>query len=450
MKKSLFTQTFSYLLFSMLLVVALLSTIFFLSIRRSVTVWNVNRGQRLESLLLPLITESYRKQGELEEVGIHHALSPFLTSNVFAYVFGPDREPVYIYYNGGRIPHYRQDALDEALSRLSDRSRPMTAVVGSGEIIGYLAADTLGFSNDVANRRFLQTVFGFLAWGATLSILIALVSSFIFSRILAGQAKMVASGLQLLAGGERKVRFPPPQAEEMRDIAESARKLQNQLQEEEKLRRQWAEDIAHDLRTPVSALKVQLEGLADGFLDASPQRLTSLCRELGRIESLVNDLRELNRVESPELRLQIETIHLPHFLVQFKTLLPLNSVPEQQLKISCAIETCRGDRNYLSRAIGNGIQNALVHGEKGDDISLDVAREGDFIRFDISNRGWIDPEETERCFHRLYRSSSSRNEPGSGLGLPIVRAIMRAHGGEARLMQEGNYTHLLLTLPFQW
>lgn len=447
MKKRLFTHVYTYFLVSILLVVLLLSSVFFFSIRRSVAIWNVNRGQRLENLLLPLLTQIYQMNGELQESEINRALSPFLTSNVFAYVFDTRQNPVYIYSQGGRVPLYDEKMISTSLERLNDRSRPLTAIIGNGEIIGYLAADTLGFTHDIANKRFLQSVFTFVFWGAGMAVLVAGVAAYIFSKIISRQALSLVTGLQKLTDGERQIRFPDLKILEMSEIADSVSQLQKKLEYEESLRRQWAEDVAHDLRTPVSALKVQLEGITDGVFDTNHERMSALFEEVTKIDSLVQDLRELNKVESPEMRITREEITVSPFLKQvLSSFLSLDHIQDDNFFIKCDISSCRADRHYLHRALTNVLQNALRYGKPGGVIRLDVYKRKDYTVFDISNEGLVEEEKTELYFNRLYRGNASRSNPGSGLGLPITRAIMRLHGGDAAMKQINKRTHLLLTL----
>ncbi len=446
-KKSLFSQTFTYLFISILLVIIILSTIFFFSIRRSVAIWNVNRGQRLESLILPLLTQVYRQTGVLEEVNIHKTLSPFLTSNVFAYVFDTDQSPIYIYYQGGRVPLYNDGEIRSSLRRLEDRNRPLTPIVEGGNVVGYLAADTLGFSHDVANRRFLRSVFNFMSWGIGIGVVVAAISAFIFSKLLSVQAKTLARELQRLTQGERGVNFSSARSEEMDAIAETAGRLQSRLQEEEQLRRQWAEDVAHDLRTPVSALKVQIEGMADGVFSADRQRLHMISKETERIEFLIQDLRELNNVESPEMNIKRVPVSLEPLLQEaISQFIDKEKYEEHRFRLERQIEETRADRHYLYRALTNVLSNALIHGSSEGEIHIAAYRKQNYVYFDISNPGKIDEENAKRFFDRLYKENSSRSDIGTGLGLPITRAIMRLHDGDAEIHQEGDRTHVYLSL----
>jgi len=442
-RRNIFFQSFWYMTSALLLIVIFLSSFFFFSIRQSVAVWNVNKGQRLENLLLPLLTEVYNETGRLEELAIHEKISPFLTSNVFAYVFTSEKDPVYIYRQGVRVPFYVHTEVEYSLERLESRRRPLTAVVATGEIVGYLAADTLGFTHDAANVRFLQTVFQFILVGSLFAVFIAFFSSFWFSRFFSRQARVLVKGLKELSSGNRNISFPPVKATEMNEIAKSALQLQQQLLQEEEIRRQWADDVAHDLRTPVSGLKIQLEGLTEGVFKPTKKRLSALYEEVERIDNLVQSLRELSRVESPEMKIRRRCLDIETFVA--KTVASLPEDEQNRIRRELFVKKVSVDPYYFSRAIRNILQNAFLYGEKKE-VQITVYSRPPFIVFDIENYGYIEESITKKVFNRLYRGNQSRSTVGSGLGLPIARAIMQAHGGEAFIEQRGEKTHVFLTI----
>ena len=150
--------------------------------------------------------------------------------------------------------------------------------------------------------------------GAVVSFLLAVAVAFLFSSRLSRHAVGLAAGLSRIAAGERGVRFEGGGARELDQIGESAGVLQYRLAEEERLRGQWAADVAHDLRTPLAALRSQLEAMTDGVLPVTPARLQRASGELARVEALVADLAELSRIESPGMVPAISEIDAGRFL----------------------------------------------------------------------------------------------------------------------------------------
>ena len=243
----------------------------------------------------------------------------------------------------------------------------------------------------------------------------------------------------------------------MQTIAESAFALQEQLSNEERLRRQWTQDIAHDLRTPVAALKAQFEAIQEGVVDASPDRLNAVYGEVERIEELVNDLRELSRIESPEMTLAPTTLDLNYFVRRLEQRFrPLAEERDLSLRSEVSLRSDTSSRNnsdrcdfvadehMLSRALSNVIQNAVQHTESGGEIVLNAYRNDGYVVFDVVNTGTIDEKDIPHVFDRLYRGENSRGSRGSGLGLSITKAIAEAHDGGVRMEQLDGRTHVFL------
>ena len=217
-------------------------------------------------------------------------------------------------------------------------------------------------------------------------------------------------------------------------IARSANRLSRQLLDEQELRRQWAEDLAHDLRTPIAALKAQFEGMKDGVLDLSPGRIAKSLREINQVEKLVLDLEELSRLESPEMvprRRKIVLAHLFHDLGE-RIALALQG-KSVEMTIEAQGVWVEADETLLQRALSNILSNAVRHVEEGGKIFLSAAR-NETVVIRIGNTGEpIRGEELPRLYDRLYRGEKARTSPGSGLGLTIAKKIIDIHGGRIRI-----------------
>lgn len=448
---SLFRRSLAAHLVSLLLLTLLVAGAFFFSVRRSVDVWNVNRGQRLENLILPILADVYRRTGSLEPSRIHEQLRVILTANVYAYVFDARGVPSYIYSLGRRIPLYDEQAVASELQRLRDSDRSPVPVLDGTVVVGHLAADTVGFTHDAANRRFLTSITGTVLAAMAGAVIVALGAAWLFASLLSRETRAVAGGLRAIAAGRRDVTFMTTATGELREISDSAHRLQTQLRDEERLRRRWMEDISHDLRTPVAALKSQLEGMLEGYLQPNEQRLRSLHDEIAHVEWLVSDLRELSMIESPDTVVAREPVHLGGFLVQITEGVRVSlDYPVEDVSVECTLDCpVAGDPHLLRRAFVNLITNAFEHAEPGGKVMITAGVQEGRCRVDIANTGCVGADEIPRFFDRLYRGEKRRGRDGSGLGLTIARTIVERHQGSLEMKQLGNQTHVFVHVPLE-
>lgn len=445
--KTLFAQTFSAILGSLFVLLLLMGVLFSLGVRRSISDWNFYRDQRLQNVILPVLSRTYRQYGSFDQENVERSLTEFLTQNQFVYVFDADREPVFLYARGDILDPADYEMTDSGNIQNLPGARPPSALIQSDEVVGYLSAGSLGFTSDLANQRFLRSMVLSAVVGVLVSFALATGAAVVFSRNMSRHAGNLSEGLRRLAEGERDVRFPTRGAEELRSIGESAVALQEQLSNEERLRRQWTQDIAHDLRTPVAALKAQFELLQEGIVDPTPERLTAVYDEVERIDELVNDLRELSRLESPEMKLEPAEIHLPAFASRLEgRFRPLAEDRGISLSVRVDEGVVVADEHMLSRALSNILVNAVQHTDDGGEIAFNASTSNGHVDFGVSNTGFVDERDIPHVFDRLYRGENSRGSRGSGLGLSITKAIAEAHNGSVAMRQNGDRTEVLLSV----
>lgn len=448
-QRSLFSRAFLFIFASLLIVVVVLSGVFVFAIQQSIERWNVHRGRRLQNLMVPELSRAYQQFGELTEDRIHEALSPFLTSSVYVYVTTPDKEGLYLFVRGERNLLPQTLTTDEDLAEIRAELSTPVPVLSGERVIAYLYADTLGFRESLANQYLVQSMLTTVTSGTLASLGVAFVLALLFSRLLSGHAEALATGIGALAAGRRDVEFPIRGPRELRTIATSATTLQDQLSREERLRRRWTQDIAHDLRTPITALKTQFEGIKEGVLAASDERLAALFEEITRIERLVNDLRELSRMESPEMSLEREYVDGAALLEELEASFRPRVGPRvHRFTVDTAGTTeFEADEHLVRRALTNLLDNAFRYAREGGEVVLRMIGREDAAWFEISNTGYVAVEEVELMFERFYRGEGARRTPGSGLGLSIADTIVRLHGGEIRFRQHGDTTSVWVSIP---
>jgi len=248
-----------------------------------------------------------------------------------------------------------------------------------------------------------------------------------------------------IATGDWDVRLPASRVTEIAEVRDGfdvmvkglERSYRNQAKLEEE-RRFVITAVAHDLRTPLFALRGYLDGLEQGIAQ-SPEKMAryvAVCKEKSaQLDRLVEDLFTFTKMEYVETELNDKKVDFSQILQNsIDSLRPL----AMQKGISLSLQTAdaciiNGDMHLLERAMNNLLDNAVRHTPAGGAIVADCYRHADKLTFTVRDTGsGFSSEELERVFEPLYRGEASRNRAtgGSGLGLTISQRIIRQHGGD--------------------
>ncbi len=326
----------------------------------------------------------------------------------------------------------------------------MTPVEIDGQIRGYYYTGIQHFQSDSANRRFIESLVQTLWLAFAVSFLIALVAAVLFSRSLVAPARAVASGLERISHGSYNLSLPERGTVELAHIAQSVNLLAKQLDREHDIRRQWAQDVAHDLRTPISVLRAQFEGMRDGVLDLSLVLIDKCLHEVSHVENLIADLEELMSLESPEKKLDLTEINARELIESLRDRFTLEMQKKDiNFKSRVSVQTFAADRNLIERTLSNFLSNAVRHVNHGGCIELIADLINNRVSLKVLNSGEpIPAEEIGKVFDRLYRGERARNTPGSGLGLTIAKMIVELHGGEVKIESDEKVgTSVELVIP---
>lgn len=298
-----------------------------------------------------------------------------------------------------------------------------------GATIGYYYAGDLRFGDSEANRIFLSSLLILVV----ASVFISLVVGFTFAIF---SSKRIAMPVAQITGDIRKIRLlkmVPARKftiSEMSEISDALQSLSKILASEEEYKRQWMQDIAHDLRTPISGLKGQLEGMRDGVLEPSADRFDKNLNEIERLESLVKAISDLYRMETLR-NLQYCAFQTEDFVREL--LAPHELIlKEKRLKLDMQIcaDTISGQRDLLLRGVGNIVDNAFSYVRENGRIGIEIRKSEGYVLIRISDDGpGISNDQLDKVFNRFYRGDYARKTPGNGLGLNIAKEIIQRHGG---------------------
>ena len=220
---------------------------------------------------------------------------------------------------------------------------------------------------------------------------------------------------------------------EIDDLLVSVNDLSLQLQHQQKIRNRLSSDIAHEIRTPLTTLKGNIEAMIDGVWEISEERLYRCYEEVSRITRLIGEIDRINELESQESQLQKTTFDLTELAQQivdnFQPMLVEN-------KLNCSVSGDRvfisADRDKIHQVLTNLLANAIKFTPSGGRIDLYVSQSKGTTSFRIIDNGQgIPPDEVGQIFERFYMAEPSRNSKlgGQGIGLSIVKGIVNAHQG---------------------
>jgi len=224
-----------------------------------------------------------------------------------------------------------------------------------------------------------------------------------------------------------------------------------EAQRSEARTRRFLSDAAHELRTPITGVQTLAESLVrhpDGDLERRERLATTLVRETRRAGALVADMLELARIEdgTPLERRDVDLTALAAAEADRVSLL----APGLTVHVEGAPTPVTADPSRVAQVLANLLENARRHSPPEGTVRIAVSRDGPLAVLDVVDEGpGIPPADRERVFDRLVRldDARTRDAGGAGLGLPIARALARAHGGDLRALDTDAGARLRLTLP---
>jgi signal transduction histidine kinase len=271
-----------------------------------------------------------------------------------------------------------------------------------------------------------------------LSGVVAAIGAIMFSLYLANRltrpVRRLSDAARQYAHGRQNQPLPVESADELGLLTETFNEMTAALERQEQLRTQMVADIAHELRTPLSVMKLEVEGMADG-LQTTEEASISLYEEIEGLQRLVEDLRQLSLADAGAVSLNLAVMELGPLLRQTAAVWQIQAEKsDRQLvtDIPPNLPPICGDRDRLGQVLTNLLSNALRYTPPGGRISLGALGDQAGVQLWVADSGpGIAAEDLPHVFERFYRTdqSRSRDTGGSGLGLAIAKQWVLLHGG---------------------
>ncbi len=321
--------------------------------------------------------------------------------------------------------------------------------------IGYL--DVSYYSPYYLNEsdfRFLDSLNQILFVAGICATVAAAVAGTVLAKSLSVPLLRVTEITRKISDGDYMVRLDAGnrQTQELATLSDAVNHMAENLNRQETLRRRLTSDVAHELRTPVANVSLNLEMMLDEVWEPTKDRLQNCYEELGRISEIISDLEKLRQIEDENMNLESEPVDL----LELAQAVRLAFEPDlEKKKLTCEVSgeatVVPGDQRRLHQVIYNLVSNAVKYSNEGGIIQIRVKPEKHKAVLIVEDQGiGMAEEDLPLIFDRFYRTdlSRSRKTGGAGIGLAIVKAIVLAHQGTVTVTSKVDCgSRFTVTLP---
>jgi signal transduction histidine kinase len=284
----------------------------------------------------------------------------------------------------------------------------------------------------------------------------------VLARGVMDDIEAVRAGLRAVGDGCRDVAVRTGGRDEVAELAAAANRMTAQLTERESereaaesARRDLVAAVSHDLRTPLTSLRLLVEAVEDDLVDPEVRRcyLERMGLHVRSLSALIEDLFELSRLEAGDIQWSMRQVRLDELVEETVDAMR----PEAAAKgvavtteVANGVAPARANPEKLQRVLFNLIQNAIRHTPADGSVTVAAESNGARVEVEVADTGHgMAPADRDRAFEPFFRAGhdASRPREGAGLGLAICRAIVEGHGGQIWFADSPQGTRVRFSLP---
>jgi signal transduction histidine kinase len=318
-----------------------------------------------------------------------------------------------------------------------DQIGPYRLVQGSGDHIIREILEALGIS---------------LVVGYLLVVTLGLIVGIRVGRMTEQRITAISDTLSDVSAGNLAARVPTVGAagDDLSRVSAEINTMLDQIRRLLESQEQISNDIAHDMRTPLQQLRQRLETLRD-CPTIEPADVSASLELTEQIIATFNALLRIAQIEAGDRHERFEAIDLVQIIDDVADVFEPSAEDEGITLTTDLPETALtiiGDRGLLTQMLSNLVENAIKHCPPGTTVEISAQSAPSGRKLLVSDNGpGIDPTDHERIFHRFFRAEKSRNSPGNGLGLALVKAITEMHGASIEVSDNDPGTSFEINFP---
>ncbi|HXS49280.1 MAG TPA: HAMP domain-containing sensor histidine kinase [Sphingomicrobium sp.] len=281
-----------------------------------------------------------------------------------------------------------------------------------------------------------------------LAVPLGLIGGWVVLKVAERRARAIGNVATRIAGGDFSHRLDEDRgAEEFGMLAAAINAMLERIEELVEQLRLVTDSLAHDLRSPLTRMRANIERAAGADADRQQQAIEAVSLDIDRMLRLISATLEISSTEAGVGKQHFENFDLAGLLRDICEIYnPLAEERGMEMAIDAPPKLAyTGNRQSIGRAVANLADNAVKYG--GGSIELGAADKGEFIDLWVADRGpGISPDLHEHALGKYRRLEESRTTEGSGLGLALARAVARLHGGEIELQDNAPGLRVVLRL----
>ena len=328
------------------------------------------------------------------------------------------------------------------------------SILSNGEVVGYVALPPTEQITDKFDLQFVEDINQQILLILAGIFIVIIIITIPLSRHFVGPITRLKHAVIQVNQGELSTRLPILGHDELATLARNFNDLAATLEQNETSRKSWLADISHELRTPLAIVKGELEALEDGIRPLSIENISSISEEVNHLQSLINDLNELNEAEIGAMRYQKSALNITE-LVRLNAERHRSLLQSQGLTLTIDMPNKKisawGDAKRLNQLLDNLFANSAKYTDAPGQIYCRlIEKNNEFDIYIEDSKPGVSREDIAKLFEHLFRVESSRNRKtgGSGIGLALCKNIVYAHQGTISAHQaESGGLMIKITLP---
>jgi signal transduction histidine kinase len=288
---------------------------------------------------------------------------------------------------------------------------------------------------DPIEASFISAVNRSLILATTAAGIMSLLLTMALSRRIVGPIETLTAAAREMEKGDLSQRVTVRSKDEIGQLTHAFNAMADGLASVEQLRRNMVSDVAHELRTPLTNIRGYLEAMRDGVAEPSPRLIDSLHEEAMLLNRLIDDLQELALAEAGQLSLVWQQVSIAEIVAKAANAAQLELIDKGltlNTNVPADLPLLEVDPERIGQVIRNLLNNAMRHTPSGGTISITATVADAELLVEVRDTGCgIAPEHLPHIFERFFRADRSRNRStgGAGIGLTIVKQLVKAHGG---------------------